>query len=217
MSLELERWTIPPGQQVLLQNISWSKFERILDELGEHRAARLSYSNGLLEIMTPLPEHEDNKAIIGDLIKILLEELGKEFRNLGSTTFKHEGMNQAVEPDECFYIQHEAAIRGKKRIDLTLDPPPDLVLEIDITARTRLGNYQQLGVPELWRYDGKVLEIYVLRESRYVQSDQSLQFPEFNVRESIPTFLERSKVEGRTVVMREFRRWVITRRRENSL
>ncbi len=208
MLLELKRWVVPPGHQVLLRDVSWSELEQILEELGEHRAVRISYSNGLLELMTPLPEHEDDKVIISDFVKILLEEQGREFRNLGSTTFKHEQMDQAVEPDECFYIQHEAAIRGKKRIDLGVDPPPDLVIEIDITARTRLGNYEKLRVPELWRYDGEALEMYVLQGETYSLSSESLQFPGMALQEAIPHYLEMSKTQGRTVAMRAFRDWV---------
>ena len=83
MQIQLKQIIVPPGQQVLLKNVSWHEFERILAELGERRAARISYSNGILEIMTPLPEHEDNKVIIGNFVEILLEELEIEFRNLG--------------------------------------------------------------------------------------------------------------------------------------
>lgn len=208
MLLELRRWVIPPGHQVLLRDVTWPEFELILEELGEERAARLSYSNGMLEIMTPSPEHEDDKVIIGDLVKILLEELNIEFRNLGSTTFKNEQMDQAVEPDECFYIQHEPDIRGKRRIDLTIDPPPDLVIEIDITARTRFNNYEILGVPELWRYDGNTLAIYILQDGRYVASTQSVHFPQIPVQRAIPQYLEQSRMVGRTAVMRAFRDWV---------
>jgi len=208
MLLELKRWVVPPGNQALLQNVSWSELEQILDEFGEHRASRISYSKGVLEIMTPLAEHEDNKAMISDFVKILLEALGKEYRNLGSTTLKHEGMEQAVEPDECFYIQNEIAVRGKRRIDLNIMPPPDLAIEIDITARTRLNNYQQLGVPELWRYNGTSLEINILEAGAYVLSEQSLQFPQFGLQAVIPHYLEASKTEGKMVIMNQFRRWV---------
>ena len=112
MQVDLRRWVVPLGHQVLLTDVTWAEFEAILDELGEERATRLSYSNGMLEIMAPSPEHEDDKVILADLVKIILEEQGVEFRNLGSTTFKNEAMDQAVEPDECFYIEHEPAIRG---------------------------------------------------------------------------------------------------------
>jgi Uma2 family endonuclease len=136
MLLELNQITVPPGHRVLLSNVSWQEFEAILKDLGEHRSSRVAYDKGTLEIMTPLPEHETNKVLIGDLVKILLEELDIEFWPLGSTTFKNEEMVKGIEPDDCFYIQNEAAVRGKKRLNLTVDPPPDLVLEIDVTSRT---------------------------------------------------------------------------------
>lgn len=168
MQLELKQLSVPPGQRVLLKDVNWQMFETILDELGEGRAARISYSKGILEIMTPLAEHEDDKAIIGDFVKAIIEELNIEFRSLGSTTFKNEKMAQCVEPDDCFYIQNEAAIRGKKRIDLTVDPPPDLAIKIDITSRIKFNNYEALGVPELWRYDGQRLQINVLQYCKYI-------------------------------------------------
>ena len=129
MLLELRRLQVPPGQRLLLQDVTWQEFETILQELGDHRGSRLAYEHRTLEIMTPLPEHEDNKEIIGDLIKVFLEELDIEFRSLGSTTFKKD-QTQGLEPDQCFYIQNEAVIRGKQRIDLTVDPPPDLAISV---------------------------------------------------------------------------------------
>ena len=208
MQVDIRRWVVPQGHQVLLTGVTWSELELILDELGDKRSTRLSYSNGMLEIMSPSPEHEDDKIILADLVKIILEEQGREFRNLGSTTFKSEPMDQAVEPDECFYVEHEPAIRGKKRIDLTIDPPPDLVIEIDLTARTRFHNYARLGVPELWRYDGRTLDINVLRHGRYVPSARSRQFPAIPVADALPRHLEQSRSLGRTAVMRTFRTWV---------
>lgn len=208
MQVDLRRWVVPVGHQVLLTDVTWAEFEAILDELGEERATRLSYSNGVLEIMAPSPEHGDDKVILADLVKIILEEQGLEFRNLGSTTFKSEATDQAVEPDECFYIEHEPAIRGKRRIDLTADPPPDLVIEIDLTARTRFHNYARLGVPELWRYDGHTLEINILRHGQYVLSSQSRHFSGIPVTHALPHYLEQSRTVGRTAVMRTFRAWI---------
>jgi len=101
-------------------------------------------------------------------------------------------MEQAIEADDCFYIQPEALIRGQKRIDLTVDPPPDLAIEIDITSRTRLDNYEKLGVPELWRYDGENLEINILQNGRYVISAASIYFPQLPLREVIPHYIKQS-------------------------
>jgi Uma2 family endonuclease len=208
MQLELNQLIVPPGHQLLLKDISWQMFEKILEELGETRAARVSYSKGMLEIMTPLAEHEDDKVIIGDLVKALLEELEIEFRSLGSTTFKNEAMAQAVEADDCFYIQNEAVIRGKNRIDLSVDPPPDLAIEVDITSRTKFNNYEALRVPELWRYNGRKLQINVWQEGKYVESDTSYNFPNLPIGEVIHQYVEQSKIVGRNSTMKTFRNWV---------
>ncbi|NCJ08622.1 Uma2 family endonuclease [Synechococcales cyanobacterium C] len=208
MLLELSRLSVPPGQRVLLHEVSWQEFELILEDLGEHRSTRIAYDNGNLEIMAPLPEHEDDKEIIGDLVKALLEELDIEFRSLGSTTYKNQAMFKGIEPDQCFYIQNESAIRGKKRLDLTVDPPPDLALEIDITSRTHPSIYQALGVPELWRFERGNLRINILEEGRYVESEMSALFPGLPLKEVIPRYLAQSKTIGRNAVMKALRQWV---------
>ncbi|WP_375512959.1 Uma2 family endonuclease [uncultured Nostoc sp.] len=208
MLLELKRIHVPPGQRVLLRDVTWQELETILEDLGEHRAARIAYDRGILEIMAPLPEHEDDKEIISDLVKALLEELDIEFRCLGSTTFKNQVMAQAIEPDQCFYIKNESKIRGKKRLDLTVDPPPDLALEVDITSRTHPNIYEALKVPELWRFDKGKLQINVLLDGHYVESQQSLNFPKFKLIETIPQYLEQSTTAGRNETLKAFRLWV---------
>ncbi len=211
MQVQLQQIVVPPGQQLIMTDVSWLMYEQLLEEFGEKRGSRINYSGGVLEIMVPLPEHEDDKVIIADLIKVLLEELNIEFRSLGSTTFKSATMKRGIEADDCFYIENEAAIRGKKRIDLTIDPPPDIALEIDLTSRTRFDNYEVLGVGELWRFNGKQLEINVLRSRNYIQVDESPHFPGFPLISVIPQYLERSKSEGRNKTMKAFRVWVKTR------
>lgn len=210
MQLQLKQLDVQPGQRVLLRNISWDEFEQILDELGESRAARIAYYKGTLEIMVPLAGHEDGKIIIGNLVEILLEELNIEFRNLGSTTFKRSDMASGVEPDACFYIQNEALVRGKDRIDLNFDPPPDLAIEIDITSKSEIkkNSYEALGVPELWIYDGRSLQINLLQHHQYVKSDRSQIFPNLPILEVIPQYVTQSKVEGRNVAIKAFRAWV---------
>jgi Uma2 family endonuclease len=210
MLLSIKRIDVPPGQRVLLRDVTWQEFETILDELGEHRAARIAYDRGVLEIMAPLPEHEFGKEIISDLIKALLEELDIEFISLGSTTFKNQIMLQGIEPDQCFYIQNERIIRGKKRLDLTQDPPPDLALEIDVTSRTNPSIYAALQVPELWRFEKGKLQINLLQNGSYVESSQSLIFPNISISlaETITKYLDMSKTAGRNVVIKSFRHWV---------
>ena len=208
MLLELAKIYVPPGQKVLLEKITWQKFEDILDELGEHRSARIAYENGLLEIMTPLPEHELNKVVIGDFIKAILEELDLEFYPLGSTTFKNQIMQQGIEPDDCFYIQNEAKVRGKKRLDLTIDPPPDLALEIDITSRTHPHIYATLGVPELWRFEKEKLQINILQGKTYIEVEFSPTFPDLPLKDVIPQYLKQVNLKGRNKTMKAFRAWL---------
>ncbi len=208
MLLELNRLEVPPGQRVLLRNVSWDEFETILEELGEKRAARVAYNRGMLEIMTPLPEHERSKVFITNFVEILLEEFDIEFLPLGSTTFKNKLMSQGVEPDNCFYIQNEALIRGKNRIDLNIEPPPDLALEIDVTSRTNIDIYQALGVPELWRFENGKLQINVLQDGIYIETEFSPYFPNIPLIQVIPEYLKKLKTESRNKTMREFRAWV---------
>src|SRR5919199_2063909 len=208
MLLELKRFNIPPGHKVFLENVTWQEFETILEELGEHRASRVAYDNVILEIMTPLPEHETSKLFITNFIEILLEELDIDFYPLGSTTFKNEDMLKGIEPDNCFYIQNEAAVRGKERLDLSSDPPPDLALEIDVTSRTHPSIYAALGVPELWQFENGKLQINVLRDGKYIESAFSPNFPTFPLVEVIPQYLSQVKTDGRNKTMRAFRAWV---------
>lgn len=205
---------IESGHQIKLQNISWEMYEEIVEELERDRKTRINYGKGILEIMAPSPEHEDDKAIIGDLVKVILEELDLEFRSLASTTFKNREMQVALEPDECFYIKNEALIRGKNRIDLAIDPPPELAIEIDITSRTRFNNYEALGVSELWRFDGKKLQINVLQNGEYVESKTSPSLNGWELTEVIPQYLEMSKTMGRNVMMKQFRAWMSARSRK---
>ncbi|MBE9117569.1 Uma2 family endonuclease [Lusitaniella coriacea LEGE 07157] len=208
MLVKLRQIAVPPGQKVLLKDITWSEFEAILQELGEHRAARIAYNNCTLEIVTPLPEHERNKEYISDFVKVLLEELEIEFCSLGSTTFRNKNMLQGVEPDNCFYIQNEALVRSKNRLDLTIDPPPDLALEIDVTSRTHPNIYEALGVPELWRFERGELQINVLQDGKYTEVEYSPNFPNLPLKEVIPQSLKQCQKEGRNKTMKAFRCWV---------
>ena len=208
MLLELQQIIVNPGQQMLLKDISWQKLEKILEEMGERRAARISYSDGWLEIMVPLPEHEKDKEIFGELVRILLDKLEIDFEPFGSTTLKNERMRQAVEPDTSFYIQNQAAVIGKNRIDLNIDPPPDLAIEIDITSRTRFENYEILGVPELWRYKQQGLEIFLLQEGKYVKSQSSPNFPDIPIIELVNEYVRQCLSIGRSQAMRNFKSWV---------
>jgi Uma2 family endonuclease len=208
MLLELRQLKIKPGQQLLLADVNWQQFESILAELGDRRSARVSYSHGYLEIMVPLPEHEKTKEIIGDTIKILLDRLNIDYDAFGSTTLKSEKMTQGVEPDACFYIRNQALVMGKNRLDLNIDPPPDLAIEINLTDRTPLNNYELLGVPELWRYNQQGLQIQVLQDGKYVKSNSSPIFPDLPMIDLIDKYVRQSQIVGGSQAMKALKQWV---------
>jgi Uma2 family endonuclease len=208
VTLQLRQLDVPPGQRLLVREVDWQEFEAILTELGEHRATRIAYSQGTLEIRMPLPKHERAKSFIGDAVKILLDELAIDCECFGSTTFKRSEMNYGIEPDECFYIQNHQAVIGKDRLDLTVDPPPDLAIEVDVTSTTQSDAYVRLGVRELWVYDGNELKIYVLQSGRYQQVSISPTFSQLPVLAWITDALDRSLEIGRSPALRDFRQQV---------
>ncbi len=208
VTLRLQQLHVPPGRRVLIEHVSWPEFAEIVEELGDHRGTRVAYSQGTLEIVSPLPEHEKAKVVISDLIKVLLDELDMPWESLGSTTFRREEMVAGIEPDDCFYIQHQDMMMGKDRIDLTVDPPPDLVIEVDVTSTTALQAYTALQVPEIWRYHNRTLQIYLWRNGHYVESPSSPTFPQLAVIEGITQFLEMSREHGTARALRAFRHWV---------
>jgi Uma2 family endonuclease len=208
VTLQLRQINVPPGHRVIFNDVNWQEFEAILEELGDRRASRIAYSNGILEIRMPLPEHEVDKELVEDMVKILLEELEIDCECFGSTTFKRQDMSQGIEPDNCFYIRNHEQMRGKRRLDLTIDPPPDLAIEVDVTSRTQLNAYQTLGVSELWQYDQGNLRIDRLINGEYVESPGSPTFADFEIAPIITQFIEQSATAGRSPTLRAFRKWV---------
>ena len=196
-------------QRTVLHNISWETFEALLKDTGEDRGSRFAYDCGVLEIMTPLFEHENPKSNFGNFIVALAEELDIEIISAGSTTLKRKLARRGIEPDTCYYIQNELAIRGKQTLDLENDPPPDLAIEIDITSSSvnKLGIYSALGVTELWGYDGQNLKFYQLIDGKYIECEFSIAFPIVSVSE-ISRFIEQSKSIGEIALLKSFRAWV---------
>ncbi|MDJ0899954.1 MAG: Uma2 family endonuclease [Xenococcus sp. MO_188.B8] len=208
MLLEINRIVVPPGQTVMFDGVSWQEFEAILEDLGESRNSRIAYDQGKLEITTPLPENIVNKVYLSNFVEILLEELNIKFCSLGSTTFTNKLILRGIEPDSCFYIQNKAVVRGKNQLDLTVDPPPDLAFEINITNGTHLEIYQSLEIPELWRYERGKLQILLLVDGNYIESESSANFPNFPLLEVIPQYLTQCRTEGRNEGITAFRSWV---------
>lgn len=195
----------------MLHDVSWELYEHLLAEIGD-RPIRVTFDDGSLEIMSPLPKHEKWKKRIGGMIEIVAIERSIPMEPFGSTTFRRQEPGKGLEPDECYYIQNASVMRGKDELDLSVDPPPDLAIEIDITSRSipRQPIYAALGVPELWRFTNRRLAVLLLgSEGKYSPAAASRAFPFLPMAE-FESFLRRLETEEPTTVLREFRDWVKT-------
>lgn len=192
--------------RILLKGISWETYERLLRETGEQRNQRFAYRDGLLEIMVPLEGHEEPTRLFEHFLAAIIDVLELEIRSLGSLTMKDPQQRKGLEPDCCFYIAHEAAVRGVDTLDFEVHPPPDLVIEVD-NSHTSLGKfpiYEALKIPEIWRLQRGELKVYQLNAEQmaYVSTERSLAFPKLPVQE-LPQFMERAKVIGQRAAVRE--------------
>jgi len=170
---------IPAEQRVLLHNIAWDLYERLLESNPDSSSPRLTYDQGELEAMSPSAEHERLNRAIQLLVSLVAYELGIRISSLGSTTFRRQEIQRGFEPDSCFYVQNLDRVRGKRTIDLRIDPPPDFVVEIDISSPSipKLPIFAEFGVPEVWRHADGVLQILALLEGQYVPASVSRVLP----------------------------------------
>lgn len=199
----------PPEQRVLLQNVSWETYERLLAESIESVGTRFTYDEGDLEIMVVSIAHENPNRTLAQLVEIVVEETEKDLHRAGSTTFKRKDLLKGFEPDSCFYISHAEQARGREELDPVTDPPPDLVIEVDITRSSlnRFPIFSAMGVPEVWRFDGARVTMYRLESGRYFEIEASLALPPLTASQTT-VFLDESRQEKSSVWSRRVREWV---------
>jgi Uma2 family endonuclease len=200
--------TVPAEQRFRISGIDWPTYVKFSDLLPERRI-RITYDRGVMELMTLSPEHERAKKRLARLIEALAEEMDIDFAAYGSMTCRRADIERGLEPDECYWFTHEEAMRGRDKIDFRRDPPPDLAVEVEISHSSiaRLPLYASLGMPEVWRWDGKRLRVGLLGDDgEYHDGDRSLIFPFLPVAELIPFLTMREPSEMRAV--RAFREWV---------
>lgn len=204
------RSLLMPTQQFLLRNVRWETYEAILQALGDRPNLRITYDGENLELMTISALHEFFKKMLGRLIEAMTLELAISIRSGGQLTCRREDVERGLEPDQCYWIAHESAVRKNRQLDFTVDPVPDLALEIDVSASSlnRQSIYARLRVPEIWRFDGERIYVFVLQENgEYEPSETSAAFPFLPVQELVP-FLEPDEEEGETGTMRRFLEWI---------
>jgi Uma2 family endonuclease len=203
-----DRQPQPVGEQrVVLRGVTWAGYLQILAALPPNRGSRLTYDDGLLEITMPLEDHEFCGRLIERFIITLVELLDLDVKTMGSTTINYPLLQKGAEPDNAYYIQNAEVVAGRN-VDFAIDPPPDLIVEVDITNTNILKNqfYAQLAVPEFWRFNGQILRIYQLQQGEYVEIDRSPTFPQIP-KEWLYEFLATAKQKERLAVNELQLRW----------
>ena len=193
-------------RRFLLTGIRWATYEALLADVGD-RPIRLTFSGGDLEIMSPGSLHDRYKHRFVRLIVALTEELEVPIDGCASTTLRSALLEKGLEPDEAFYVRNEPKVRGKMRMDLEVDPPPDLAIEIEITSSSvdREEIHAALGVPELWRHDGDTPRVFRLGAAgKYEPVESSPSFPYLPLGEFAP-FIDPVDGEGQTAWAKRFR------------
>jgi Uma2 family endonuclease len=170
---------LPSGGTLVLQNVSWEEYVSLRDQLEKFRKVRVTYDRGRIEIMAPLLEHEAWSRFVHDMARVLVRSLGLRLESTGTMTMKSVSLRRGVEADESVYIEHAQAVIGMREFVYAQTFPPDIVVEIDVTneSLSKFPIYAALGVPEIWRFDGAVAEIYLLSGDDYINSPASLAFP----------------------------------------
>jgi Uma2 family endonuclease len=168
-----------PDQSVVLRGVRWETYERLLADHQDSSGARLNYDSGILEIMAPSFKHENLKETIASVFQLVAETKGIDFVAAGSTTFRRQDLRKGFEPDACFYVRDVARIRTLDEIDLSVDPPPDLVVEVVVTNRAvnKLPLFAALEIPEVWRYQEEEFQIFVLESKAYSSKATSSILP----------------------------------------
>jgi len=201
--------TVTQEQRVTLHCVSWEAYVGIGEWLRE-QPIRLTYSQGSLEIMTLSLDHEQAKTLLARMLETLTLELNIDVKSGGSTTCKREDLERGLEPDECYWIEHEPQMRSKSDYAPETDPPPDLAIEVEISRNVlnRLKIYAALGIPEVWRYDGQAVQILLLGpKGEYQASSTSKALPQVPVAECARFLALRNNL-SETQLIRQFRDWV---------
>jgi Uma2 family endonuclease len=193
---------------VVLYDVSWDTYERLLGAFGDRRLPH-TYSNGALEIMSPTQYYDWLKGFVGRLIETAALELDIPIKGIGSTTLRRQMKEKGLEPDECYYVRNETRVRGKRKLDLKKDPPPDLTVEIEVSRKIldRLEAYAKLGVPEVWRLDGKSVTFLKLARENYRTIKSSLAFPTI-VPDDILRFTSLMEKHDENSIVRQFIKWL---------
>jgi Uma2 family endonuclease len=205
--------TASQDRRIELNGVNWQTYQALLgSNESQHGSVRMRYDRGRLVFLSHGQEHEMSVERLGLIVRLTATGLGMNILGVGRTTLSREEAGRGADPDKAFYLANEPRVRGKRRgtLDLSVDPPPDLAIEVEFTHRDpgMLGVYAALGVPEVWHFDGETLRALQLQEDgNYVEVPSSPSLPSLPLKE-VPRWLERADTEGETAMMSAFLDWV---------
>lgn len=198
-------------QRVVMENVPWAVYLGLVEN-SDGRHTRIAYDQGVMEIMSPSRVHETEGHLIGRMVEAFTEEAGLPLDSVASTTFKRDDLERGFEADESYYIANAAAVRHLDEIDLSIHPAPDLVIEVDISRSSmkKFAIFSSLSIPEVWRYDGERLHVFVLNSAGEFDSvEQSTVLPGFPAQD-VPRWLAMRRTTDQNQLIRAFRREVRT-------
>jgi Uma2 family endonuclease len=198
-----EKTHLPPGSVVRLP-ATWAEYQTVSQQRGDSSIPRLKYRYGELLLMSPLPQHGKDAHILANVITTLLDNLEREYDAFTPVTMELPE-ESGIEPDYCFYIDNWEAVLGKKRINWRIDPPPDLVLEIDITSYSDVNDYLPYRVPEVWLCKRERLRVYQLQGNTYTLQTQSRYFPDTDLQRAIDRALQIAYDRNTSSAIRDLR------------
>jgi Uma2 family endonuclease len=202
--ISTDRISIPPGSVMRIPG-TWEDYCQLRDSRGDDSIPRLKYHRGEILLMSPLPRHGREAHLIARIVEILLESQGRNYEAFTPITMDLPEVS-GIEPDYCFYIDNWQSVVGKDRIDWQVDPPPDLVVEIDVTSYTSELDFLPYDVPEVWLFKNYRLTIYQLKAGKYAVSENSCYFPNFALQDIIDLCFTTAKEKGTGAAMSELRR-----------
>jgi Uma2 family endonuclease len=199
-----DKTQLPPGAVVRLI-ASWQEYQHLCDQRGDGSIPRIKYRNGEVLLMSPLPVHGRDASLLADVVKVLLDHDEREYDAFTPVTMSLP-QESGIEPDYCFYIDNWQAVSGKKRIDWQQDPPPDLVIEIDVTSYSNLQDYLPYRVPEVWLFKNQQLLIHQLQGDDYQLQTNSCYFPNFDLLSAIARCVQIAYERNTSAAIRDLKR-----------
>ncbi len=205
--ISTDRIQLPPGTVVRMPG-SWRDYQAICASRGAGAVPRVKYRDGEILLMSPMPRHGREANLLADIVKAILDSASRNYEAFTPITMDLPE-ERGIEPDYCFYIDNWSAVVGQDRIQWGVQPPPDLVIEIDVTSYTAPEDYVPYRVPEVWLYRAGQLRLYTLTATDYLPAAQSRYFPTVDLMALVADTLQIAASQGSGAAIQALRQRLV--------